>query len=282
MRNFLTFVAIALVTALTVALIAPPFIDWSARRALVAHAIAARIGAPVAISGPVTLRLLPTPYLQAAEVAIGPRGAPWLKAPAMRFEIAFANLIGGKIRLDDVVFDRPQIRIGPALRPPPRAGWSSAISAPRTPTSASSVPNASPIVLTDLNFDGSAPSAQGPWRGGGDFAIAGGRADFQLATGDFAGDTLAVKADVSSGATRAEFDGRLVLAAAPAFAGALTLSGEAEAPQAGRWPWRIAGEVAGQGDAANMADAEIRLGAPGALARGERPAFADARRAAGL
>jgi hypothetical protein len=260
LRNLLTFVAIALVTALTVALIAPPFIDWSARRELVAHAIAARIGAPVEISGPVTLRLLPTPYLQAAGVAIGPRGAPWLKAPAMRFEIAFANLVGGKIRLDDVVFDRPQIRIGPALRPPDESRLEFGHIRASHADIRIERRNSSPIVLADLNFDGSAHSARGPWRGGGDFALAGERADYQFATGDFAGDTLAVKADVSSGATRAEFDGRLVLAAAPAFAGALTLSGEAEAPQAGRWPWRIAGEIAGQGDTADMADADIRLG----------------------
>ena len=55
MRNLLTFVAVALVTALTVALVAPPLIDWSARREMVARAIAVRIGTPVEIDGPVTL-----------------------------------------------------------------------------------------------------------------------------------------------------------------------------------------------------------------------------------
>ncbi len=38
------------------------------------------------------------------------------------------------------------------------------------------------------------------------------------------------------------------------------MSGEADAPEGGRWPWRIAGEVSAIGDAAEMAEADVRLG----------------------
>jgi hypothetical protein len=260
LRNFLTFVAVALITALTVALVAPPFIDWSAHRDIVARAIAGRIGAPVVISGPVTLRLFPTPYLEAADVAIGPLAAPWLKGPAMRFEFAFANLVSGKLRLDDVEFDHPQIRIGPALGAP--SGGPIEFGRIRASHADLRIERAgaSPIVLSDLNFDGSARSTRGPWRGGGDFSSGGGRAEYQFATAEFAGAALPLKADLTSGAAHAEFDGRLVLDGAPAIAGALTLTGETQAPDGGRWPWRIAGVLAGQGDAASMADADIRLG----------------------
>jgi hypothetical protein len=282
LRNFLTFVAVALVTALMVALVAPPFIDWSAHRGIVARAIAARIGAPVTISGPLTLRLLPTPYLQAADVAIGPPDAPWLKGPAMRFELAFANLVGGRLKLDDIEFDRPQIHIGPALRAPEGGR----IEFGRIRASHAEIrierADASPIVLSDLNFEGSARSTRGPWRGTGDFSAGGDRAQYQFASGEFDGDTLPVKLDLASGAAQASFDGRLAVVAAPAFAGALTLTGQAEAPGGGRWPWRVAGEVAGRGDAAAMADADIRLGSEAralqargrlALTLGERPAL---------
>src|SRR5436305_12548969 len=94
------------------------FIAWLASGDMIARAIALRIGTPVRISGPVTLRMFPTPYLKLAEVAIGPPQAAWLKAPAMRFEISLASLMGATIRLDDVTFDRPQIRVGPKFAPP--------------------------------------------------------------------------------------------------------------------------------------------------------------------
>lgn len=268
MRNFLTFVAVALVTALTVALVAPPFIDWSARRDMVANAIAARIGAPVSIGGPITLRLLPTPYLQAADVAIGPPGAPWLKGPAMRFEFAFASLLAGKVRLDDVIFDRPQIRLGPTLRPPREGrlefGHIRAVHADIRIERE----GAAPIALADVSFDGAARSPRGPWRGGGDFTLGPGRASYEIAADAFDGALLPLKADLTAGATRIEFDGRLLLDETPSLAGTATMSGEAEAADIGRLPWRIAGEIAGQGDAASMANAEI--GSAATLARWKR------------
>ena len=263
MRNFLTFVAVALVTALTVALVAPPFIDWSARRQLVAHAIAARIGAPVDIGGPITLRLLPTPYLQVGEVKIGLREAPWLQGKAMRFEFALANLIEGKIRLDDVVFDRPQIHVGPVFATPSADGRlefghirasHAEIVVERT--------TGSPLVLHDLNFDGAARSATGSWRGSGDFSASGEtRASFQIASETPVADSLPLRADFAWQSVRAQWDGRVILGSAPSFAGDLTLSGEADAAEGAHWPWRLAGAVAGAGGEATLADAELRLGA---------------------
>ena len=255
MRNFLTFVAVALVTALTVALVAPPFIDWSARRDMVARAIAARIGTPVEISGPITLRALPTPYLKIADVAIGPRGKPWLTGPQMRVELSFASLFGGQIRLDDVGFDHPKLRLGPHFAPPAEGRLEfDRIRAAHAEIRIERA-GAEPILLHDVNFDGFARSGRGPWRGGGDFAFAGGRADYQFASGGFAADALPLKAEIDAGQSRAEFDGRLVLADAPRLEGAAIFSGQAPAPGGGAWPWRVSGQLVAGGEAATVADA---------------------------
>jgi hypothetical protein len=259
LRNFLTFVAVALVTALSVALIAPPFIDWSARREMVARALAQRIGAPVEIFGPVTLRALPTPYLEVAGVAIGPHGAPWLAGPGMRLEFNLASLFGEKIRLDDISLDRPKIRFGPHFTLP--AGGRLEFDHIRATHAEIRVERAgaAPILLHDVNFDGSAVSASGPWRGEGDFALSEGRARYRFVSGDAEGGAPSLKAGIDAGPTHATFDGRLALAG-ERLEGAARLEGETPAPGGGVWPWRATGALTASGDDARLADAEVRLG----------------------
>ncbi|MDE3174624.1 MAG: hypothetical protein KGM15_00755, partial [Pseudomonadota bacterium] len=254
-------IAVALVTALTVALVAPPFIDWTARRDMVARAIAMRIGTPVRISGPVTLRLLPTPYLKLNDVAIGPRDAPWLQGPAMRFEFSLTSLLGARIRLDDVSFERPRIRVGPKFAPP--EGSPLEFEHIRVSHGDLSVARdgAAALVARDFSFDGSAASTRGPFRGHGDFALDDSRANFQIAAETFVGDALPLKAEIETVAARADFDGRLILDQAPAFAGAATIAGEATGPDGDAWPWRIACDATAGGDEARCENAEVRLGA---------------------
>ena len=260
MRNFLTFVAVALVTALTVALVAPPFIDWSARRDMVARAIAARIGTPVEITGPITLRALPTPYLKIAGVAIGPPGQPWLTGPQMRIELSFASLFGGRIKLDDVSFDHPSLRLGPHFAPPTEGRLEfDHIRATHADIRIERA-GAAPILLQDVSFEGAAASGLGPWRGSGDFAYRGGRANYQFATEGFAADALPLKGEIDAGASRVDFDGRLVLADAPRLEGSATFSGQAPAPDGGTWPWRASGQLAASGDEAALADAQATFG----------------------
>jgi large subunit ribosomal protein L24 len=255
LRNFLTFVAVALVTALTVALIAPPFIDWSARREMVARAVALRIGEPVRISGPIVLRLLPTPYLRMEDVAIGPREAPWLTGRSIRFEFGLSGVFGGKIALDDVAFDNPRLRFGPRFAAPATGrlvfGHIRAEHAEVRIERA----GASPILLRDVSFDGSAASPRGPWRGDGELGLGAARAHYQFVSETFAGDALPLRAEIDSGPTRADVEGRLILADAPSFAGKATVVGRAAGAA-----WRIAGEIAASGEEATIAAGELRLG----------------------
>jgi hypothetical protein len=260
LRNILTFVAVALVTALTVALVAPPLIDWSARREMVARAIAVRINAPVEISGPVTLRLLPQAFLEVDNLEIGPHDAPWLKAQKARFEFSLFSLFGGKIRLDDVAFDHPTVRLGPKFEPPGDAPLEFAKITARHADIRIERAGASPIVLADMNFDGAASSPRGPFRGGGDFAVKAARANFQLAAESFEADRLPMQAEISSAATRADFGGQITLGAAPSFEGKATILGEAPAPGGGIWPVHVEGVVAASGDQVEMTAAAVRLG----------------------
>ena len=58
MRNFLTFLAVALVALLTAALVAPMLVDWNSQRARLATALSHRLGTSVEIKGSIEARLL--------------------------------------------------------------------------------------------------------------------------------------------------------------------------------------------------------------------------------
>ena len=74
MRIALTIVAVALVAMLSTALIAPLLVDWSAHRSEIESRLAAMTGADIALSGPITLRLLPTPYLEVGAGSVSGKG----------------------------------------------------------------------------------------------------------------------------------------------------------------------------------------------------------------
>jgi uncharacterized protein involved in outer membrane biogenesis len=282
LRNFLTFIAVALVTALLVALVAPPLIDWSARREMVARAVSGRIGAPVKIGGAVTLRLLPIPYLDIADVAIGPSEAPWIAAPAMRVEFGIGALFGGRIRLQELRFERPNLRVGPRFGAPAEGPLEFGRLRIHHGELRVERDGAAPILLHDVDLEASAPSARGPWRASGDFAGGEGRLRYQLNTETVSGAALPIKLSVEAGTLRADLDGEATLGPAPVFAGTATVSGALDAPQGGNWPWRIEGRATAQGDAVRIDEAHLRLGeaaraleAEGGigLSFGERPAL---------
>ena len=282
MRNFLTFIAVALVTALSVALVAPPLIDWSARREMVARAVASRIGEPVRIGGEITLRLLPVPYLEAADVAIGPAAAPSITAPQMRVEFGVGAMFGGRIRLEDLSFEHPNLHLGPQYAAPVEGPLEFGRVIVHHGELRFERDGAAPILLHDLNFEGAARSARGPWRAEGDFATGNARVRYQTVTEPATDEAMPIKLSVDSGTDRADLDGVVTFGVAPAFKGAAAFSGALPAPQGGAWPWRIAGQAQTLGDTIRLEGADLRIGegaralqAQGALSLqwGERPAI---------
>ena len=71
-RYALTIIAVALVAVMSAALVTPMLIDWSSHRAAIEARLREITGANVALTGPVEVRLLPTPYLALGAEICGP------------------------------------------------------------------------------------------------------------------------------------------------------------------------------------------------------------------
>ncbi|MGA7809394.1 AsmA family protein, partial [Bradyrhizobium sp.] len=113
MRNVLTIIAVALVAVMSAALVAPMLIDWSAHRAEVEARVHAITGANVSLTGPIEVRLLPTPYLALGAGSLsapGPDG-PKLSFDSARLELALVKLTSGEIRFSDISLDNPVLTI---------------------------------------------------------------------------------------------------------------------------------------------------------------------------
>ena len=94
MRTVLTIIAVALVAAMSVALVAPYLIDWSAQRDEIEARLSAITGADVSLTGPVELRVLPTPYLALGEGLVSAPGADGAKLTfaSARLELELVKL----------------------------------------------------------------------------------------------------------------------------------------------------------------------------------------------
>jgi hypothetical protein len=269
-RIALTLIAVALVAALSAALVAPLFVDWSAQRGFIELQLSRQLGARVAIAGPIEARFLPTPYLTIEDVTVGgaaaPQGATTLSAKKMRLELALGALTGGRIRFTEIDFDRPVARVA-ADADGTIHGIRSAVGglADRVAFDRLIVKNgqinfdragSGAFALAGVDFDGSAKSLSGPFRGSGEASTPQGeRLQFEFATSEFAGATLPIKAEVDwpKGGLRAAFDGGLALMGTasvesslrPIYSGAAVFSGSFAAEQ-GRepLPWKVSGALA--------------------------------------
>ena len=112
-RFILTIIAVALVALLTAALAVPYFVDWSAHRAEIAERLEAFAGGRVTLSGPVTLRLLPTPFIEvgAGSASGASPDAPNLVFEGARLELALAKLASGVLRFTDVRLEKPVLTL---------------------------------------------------------------------------------------------------------------------------------------------------------------------------
>lgn len=112
-RVVLTLIAIALVAVLTAALVVPYFVDWSSHRDAIAARLEGLTGGHVTLAGPVTLRLLPTPYLEVGAGSAAGEGAnaPRLAFEGARLELALAKLASGAFRFTDVRLTNPVLTL---------------------------------------------------------------------------------------------------------------------------------------------------------------------------
>ena len=277
MRFFLTIIAVALVALLTTALIAPLFVDWSAHRSEIEARLGAIAGGRVSLSGPITLRLLPIPYLDVgAGSASGPGpDAPKLSFGKARLELALVKLASGKIRFTEIFLEKPVLTL--------TRGAGGSLDLPLAPAKEADAVGFDRLVARDgtiriagrgaptrtiegVELDADATSLAGPYHVSGRFAgPSGAPVGFRLATEKAGPAGTPIRASVEAGQNwpALEFDGALELARAgakdPSVSGTAALTGTAAGPD-GPMPWRVAGSMIADLDGARLTNAEFRFG----------------------
>jgi hypothetical protein len=274
-RSFLTFLAIALIALLTAALVAPIFIDWSALRGPIEAELSRRIAAPVRTQGAIEVRLLPIPYLQVGRVSVGDVFA----CEGARFELALMSLAGGQLRFAEIDLARPSLKFALGANgaaPWPREGLQGLLARAaveklivRDGKASFTRPGAAPIAFEAADFEASARSLKGPFRGrGAATAVGGERVTVDISTSEISGAALPLKAEFEAAASgvKAVFDGALAAEPSgagwrPRYSGAAALSGALGALDlGGPSPWKAAGKLDATPDAAEFVDVAVSFG----------------------
>ena len=279
MRYVLTIIAVALVAVMSVALVAPYLIDWSAQRGEIEARLSAITGANVSLTGPVELRVLPTPYLALGEGLVsapGPDGAK-LSFASARLELALVKLPSGQIRFTDIRLEKPVLTItrgaGGALKLPPlrmaglhSTGFDRLIVQDGRVRIVGAANGATPEI-SGVEIDAAAPSLDGPAHLNGQFSGPDNApVVFRLASEKPGPERTLLRIAVDAGQSwpAAEFDGALEGDPAAGInglrlVGAATLTGTAPGEDAPT-PWRIAGPITVDLARAAVRGAEFRLG----------------------
>ncbi len=275
MRVILTLIAVALVSLLTAALIVPYLVDWSAHRADIAERLEAMSGGQVTLSGPVTLRLLPTPYLEvgAGSAALSGADAPRLAFEGARLELALVKLASGAFRFTDVELIKPVLTLtraanGALVLPSKTSTSPDAVGADRFSVRDGTIriaaKGAPEWTISGVELDGDAPTLAGPYHLSGQASgPAGAPVAFRFASERAGSEGVPVRIAIEAGPTwpAFEFDGRLMGPGAngPTALGAAVITGTAPGVDASM-PWRAAGQLAANLDGATLTGAEFRFG----------------------
>jgi large subunit ribosomal protein L24 len=270
--------AIAAILAMLAALVGPHFIDWNAHRGTFEQQASQAIGLPVRVTGPMDVRLLPSPSLVLSGVEIGkPGDAQALKAKALGIEFALSPLLSGKFRAVELRLIAPEMRVsltqdGRALLPNALAGVDTqALSIDKLVVEDASLQLADAAsgvstTLTKLWFNGEVRALPGPIRGEGAFVMDGGLYGYRVATGrpEAAGSRIKLTIDPSDRPVYAEAEGFLTAeGGTPRFEGTATVA--RRAPLKGdkgdvAEPWRISARVKANAATALFEQVEYQYG----------------------
>lgn len=296
LREILTVIAGLVVLALLAALAGPWFVDWNRHRAFAEKSLSEALGAPVKIAGAIDLKLLPTPSLNLAQVRVsmastgadpafgGLSGQPpasiEISARRVKFELAIAPLLRGRLQFVEARIENPEVTIRPSA--------SGAVALPRltrvAPDLAAfdqihivngriAVEAAGGGVLTigGLNIEASGQSLAGPFRGSGSFRLGDQTPSFFFNSGvaDEQGLRFKFVSEAAGALPRIEIDGAVEARDRSGGAARLVLQGQARATpavEAGAAPhWSAAGPLTIDNERVNFAPIEFRAGA------GEQP-----------
>ncbi len=259
MRDILTYIGIALIVVLTVALAAPYVIDANAYRARLAAEFSAATGAHAALNGPISLRILPVPRFSADNLALsGDFGA--LRAKRVFFELSLPALLRGRLQFSQAELDGADISVKT------EAGQKLGVVGAAAQFDHFVLHDAKLVLLRQdkpaltidhLDLDGRAPSLAGPFSGRGALMRAGEKIAFSFGTDILAKQSLPVKARLfwPGTAGRLEVEGKLDFGAAPQFVGEAKGQGAASAG-----PWRAQAALSAGFDGVSAKKIEIDLG----------------------
>jgi hypothetical protein len=257
MRDLLTYIGIGLIALLTAALAAPYLIDFEAHRARIAEEIASSSGAQVALNGPLSLRLLPTPQISADNVELsGSAGS--LRAKSAFLELSLPALIQGRLQFSQARCEDCDISIETEK---PIAANAAALQFDQLVLRGARITllktGAPGLVVEKLDLSASAPALDGPWRGQGAFSARGEKFSFSFAGDALAKKMMPIKASLTApGETgRLDVDGRLD------FGGDLRFEGNAKASgELAPGPWQAEAQFFAGLDGVEAQSLSARLG----------------------
>ncbi|HYN38161.1 MAG TPA: AsmA family protein, partial [Rhodospirillales bacterium] len=278
MQTTLLGLAMALILALIAALVGPYFIDWNQFRPQFEAEAARVIGAPVRVVGALDARLLPVPSLRLRSVVVGGANDPGrVRADKLDVDFSLGSLMRGEWRADELTINGFALDLGLDAQGKldwPASGLSNlaALTVDRLNLTGRialhDAASRSTVELNDIAFSGELRAQAGSLRGDGNFLLSGTRYPFRLSSGrpaDGNGTRLHLTLDPGARALSADLDGLLTFEArSPRFDGALVLAApapaKANAVEAARTPWRIAGRVKADPAAAKFEQVEASWG----------------------
>ncbi len=278
-RETLTVLALLLVVALTAALAAPWFIDWTKYRADIERQLSASTGLRVTIGGHIEARVLPSPRISLGDVRVlrAEGDSPLASTKNVTLEIAPTALMRGDLRFTDILIDRPEVDLslgedGSFSLPmiagvqPDHVTLENAVvtgGALRL-----SLPGrADAIRLDGIGLEVSALSLAGPWRGAGSVQVAGHTVAFHFNSGVAEDKRLRVKfaIDPAGDIPRMEFDGAIVAQAQREGRQVYSLEGQAKfqgefTGYGLKAAWNVAGPLRANARGIALEPLELRMG----------------------
>jgi hypothetical protein len=270
--------AIAAILALLAALLGPHFIDWNAHRTTFEQQASQVIGLPVRVTGPMDVRLLPSPSLVLSGVEIGePGDAQALRAKALGIEFALPPLLSGKLRAVELRLIAPEMRVsltrdGQAVLPNTLARINTqALSIDKLVVEDASLhladaASGTSAALSKLWFSGEVRALPGPIRGEGAFVMDGALYGYRIATArpEANGSRIKLTVDPADRPVSAEAEGILTAAdGVPRFEGTAVIA--RRVPVKGdkgdtAEPWRISARVKANAASALFEQVEYQHG----------------------
>ena len=276
MRESLTILAVVLIVLLTAAIVGPYFVDWTAQRALIEAQLSNALGARVATSGNITLRLLPTPYIVLGQVraASAAPGSPRLAAETARVELSAMPLLQGQLQVTEATFDRPNLRLtmdenGQIVLPQAPGAGSNALRFERIVLKGGTLildqaGSEREWSLEDVDGTAEARTLNGPFLFDGTVHGMNGAAlveplNLRFSTGIKENGQLKLHAtsDEAGKLPQADIDGMLDFSAP---GDSVTFDGNVQLASTAQLPWRVTGALHADGAALTLDKIEARIG----------------------